>query len=465
MAKIKQIKIKNFKAITNLEIDFNGCTAIVTGGNDRGKTSFLRGIADRIRFIRPDVMVRNGETAGNGEMTLDNGEKFIWEFDNNGKDKLVFVSSENVKTPVTVAFGKKYFPEMFDIDKFLNSTPKEQVQQLCKISGLDFVALEERYKTAYNERKARNEEAERYHVKYSKMIAVEKVDFVDMEQLKAEKETERERLNMLWELNKKHNNELREAWTTKEAEKSRHYYEICKSIDAEVSRHNQEQIAKANVLNDLNKGLNFFQSHGYKGVELVQFIENFKSTIQLLKDTASLYPEPPTKKPEPDFIVERPDDARLQELDALLLSASEQNVQAQKYVEYKALEAEVEQKKMEAARADFKVKEIEQERRDMVAKANFPKGISIDEEGILIDGLPLNNTQTSSSRKYIAALQIGAMVIGEIRTQYFDASYLDKFRLAEIQQWADANDLQLLIERPDFDGGEIRYEIIQNNNQ
>ena len=73
---------------------------------------------------------------------------------------------------------------------------------------------------------------------------------------------------------------------------------------------------------------------------------------------------------------------------------------------------------------------------------------------------PLTDNQISSSSKYIAALKLGAMVLGEIRAMHFDASFLDKNSLSEIQDWANENDLQLLIERPDFDGGEIKYEII-----
>jgi hypothetical protein len=38
---------------------------------------------------------------------------------------------------------------------------------------------------------------------------------------------------------------------------------------------------------------------------------------------------------------------------------------------------------------------------------------------------------------------------------------LDKNSLLEIEKWAVENDLQLLIERPDFDGGEIEYQILE----
>ena len=51
------------------------------------------------------------------------------------------------------------------------------------------------------------------------------------------------------------------------------------------------------------------------------------------------------------------------------------------------------------------------------------------------------------------------MVLGDIKTLHFDASFLDKNSLTEVEEWANKNNYQLLIERPDFDGGEIRYEI------
>ncbi len=55
------------------------------------------------------------------------------------------------------------------------------------------------------------------------------------------------------------------------------------------------------------------------------------------------------------------------------------------------------------------------------------------------------------------------MNIGEIRTLHFDASFLDRESLESIEKWANDNDLQLLIERPAYNGGEITYELIQTH--
>jgi hypothetical protein len=77
------------------------------------------------------------------------------------------------------------------------------------------------------------------------------------------------------------------------------------------------------------------------------------------------------------------------------------------------------------------------------------------------EGFALDKNQLSKSAIYIAALKLGAMVVGEVRCLYFDASSLDNNNLSKVQKWAEGKGLQLLIERPDFDGGDITYELIE----
>lgn len=93
----------------------------------------------------------------------------------------------------------------------------------------------------------------------------------------------------------------------------------------------------------------------------------------------------------------------------------------------------------------------------------MPEGFCFDDDGITYKGLPFNKESLSSSAIYIAALKLAALGLGEVKMLHFDASYLDKNSLAEIEDWAKENDLQLLIERPDFDGGEIEYQLISKN--
>lgn len=442
MSKIQTIKISNFKSISDLEANFNGATAIVTGGNNKGKTSFLKGIVDRIRFTRPEVMVKKGEKEGRGELVLDSGEKFIWEFDTTGKDKLTYITDHGRKS-VTKDLGSQFFPPVFDIDKFLQSSPKEQVKQLQAIVGLDFTEIDERHRKAYDARTERNREAEIYHVKLEKMMKVDRVEPVDLTDLQAKKQVEKDRLNKVYLENKKANQELRTKWENDK-----------ELIDRDCKEHNNREAAKNNVFNQCHTALLTLNSAGYSG-DASAFIEKLRNDLNPDMVASDLYPK------EPTYIEEMPDRTELDKIDSALLTASETNAQAQKYKEYIDYKNETEAAKNAAKDADELVKSIESERQKMIESVSFPKGISIDSSGITVDGLPLDKNQISTSKLYCSALRIASMNLGEVKTLYFDASFLDKITLAEIQGWANGNDLQLLIERPDFDGGEIKYELIE----
>lgn len=442
MAKIQTIKLQNFKSISEMEADFKGCSAIVTGGNNKGKTSFLRGIVDRIRFVRPDVMVKTGEKEGRGEMILDTGDKFVWEF-SDAKDKLTLVTKEG-RQSVTKELGAQFFPPVFDIDKFLQSPPKSQVKQLQQIVGLDFTDIDKRYEAAYNIRTERNREAELYRVKLEKLIKCDKVYPVSIDALLAKKEAEKNRLNSMYLQNRKHNKELREAW---EKEKS--------EIDESVNAHNKQVTLSRVAFNDCSDALSTLAANGYLEGDAYEFVSLLADKIGQEMKATDLYPV------EPKYIEEMPDRSQLDAIDAEILQANEVNAAAQKYAEYIRHVKETDDAKDAAYEADRIVKEIEAERKRMIESVQMPDGIDITPVGITVDGFPLDRNQISTSKLYTSALKIASINLGEVRTLYFDASFLDRNTLADIQSWANDNDLQLLIERPDFDGGEIQYQLIE----
>lgn len=444
MSKIQKIKINNFKSISDLEVDFKGCTAIVTAGNNKGKTSFLRGIPDRIRFDRPEIPVKEGEKEGKGEMTLDTGERFVWEFDTKGKDKLTYFTNEGLKQGVTTELGAKFFPPLFDIDKFLQSTPKNQAKQLQAIIGLNFDDIDKRYEHAYNVRTERNREAELYRVKLEKLIKCDFVAPVDLSDIIAKKEAEKTKLNAKYLENKKANEETRKV-----------HAEAKSKIDHEVFEFNQRQLQNANDYENADKAVKLLASLGFNSPDAEGFVKRLYSDIKPSQKASEFYPK------EPTYIEEMPDRSNLDAIDAQILAASETNALAQKYKEYIDHKNATEAAKDAAYQANEVVQSIENERLKMIESANMPKGISITSEGILVDGLPLDKNQISTSKLYCSALRIASMNLGEVKTLYFDASFLDKNSLSEIQAWANENDLQLLIERPDFDGGEIQYELIE----
>jgi len=453
MAKIQKIEVKNFKAIAEETIEFKGCTAIITAGNNKGKTSLLRGIIDRIRGEKPDLIVKQGEKEGHGTLELTTGEKFTWEFDSAGTDKLVFYTKEGYKTKVTREIVARFFPPAFDVDAFLNSEPRKQTQQLQKILGVDFSEIQNRYTLAYNDRTEKNKEAERFQVKLAKMLEVTKVVAVDLTELLAEKETIRKKLNDLYLSNKTKNESLRKG-----------YDELKEKTRKEIEAYNTEQANAAIQINQANDSLSILVKLGYTGGEVAEWIKFSLPVPQNQK----VFNEELLVKPE--YITpELPNDSELQAVDQKLLAASETNAKAKEYTDYMAYKQSVDEAQEEAKLADEKVKAIEAERKQLIAAVKMPAGISFGSDGgILVDGFPLDKTQISTSKLYCAALRIGSMNLGEVHSLHFDASFLDKNTLAEIEAWADRQEfdgeqgLQLLIERVDFEDGNIQYKLVEN---
>lgn len=464
MSKTQKISVTNFKAISEMEIDLKGCTAIITGGNNKGKSSLLRGITDRIRGLKPELIVKQGEKEGVFNYELTSGEKFTWEFDTDGGDKLTFITKEGYKTKVTKEIVKRFFPPSFDIDKFLNDSPKEQSKQLQKIVGIDFTEIDNRYRLAYDDRMEKNKEAERYHVKLAAMLECVKVEPVDLTDLKEQKEVERKRLNDLYLLNKKTNENLRKNWDLENENLVKTWNAEKEKIRIDCEQHNEAQTNNRSIFNKCFDAKNLLESFGFESKELQSFISEKNNQILDLKNANELYQKAPEKTKEPEYIApELPDDSQLKIIDEKLLNASEINQKAKEYTYYITYKKDVEAAKVEASDADILVRAIEDERENMIASAKMPTGITIGLDGICVDGFPLDKNQISTSKLYCAALRIASLNIGEVRTLHFDASFLDKNTLAEIEVWAEENDLQLMIERADYEAGEIHYELIENN--
>lgn len=409
MAKIKKITVSNLKAVSSLTADFNGCTAIITGGNNKGKSSFLKSLPDRLRGNKPDLVLKNGEKEGFAEWELTTGEKFIWSFDEK-KEKLTFITERNIKTSLTKDISTHYFPPVFDVDTFLNSTPAKQKAVLQKLTGIDFTEIDQLFKQAYEERTWAN-----------KKLAEEKarLQLIDpslpAEELPTD-ESEKELAGI-----DVHN--FRYTNIKKGVEEKK------KQID-ENDKEIAELQAKITTIQNKNIALNADIENGSK------WMAEDKNKLKL----------------------------NAEELKQQLTALKEKNKEISLNNKNKEQQAVVEKAEQNARHADEAVKRIEAEKLEVIKDASMPDGFGFGDDGITYNGYEFTKEQLSSSGIYIAALKLAALGLGEVKALHFDASCLDKNSLAEIEQWAEANDLQLLIERPDFDGGEIEYQIVSENN-
>lgn len=398
MAKVKTITVSNLKAVSELTADFNGMTAIITGGNNKGKSSFLRSLPERLRGNKNDLILKHGEKDGKAEWELTTGEKFLWEF-SNGKEKLTYISERNIPSKVTKEISNHYFPPVFDVDKFLADTPQKQSKTLQALSGIDFTEVDKMYKEAYENRTYANKLA---------ADAKAKLVFYDPKAPTEEQSTEalEQELNGIEVHNLRYKN-IEEKYDEKLSRQQ--------AIEAQIKSLQEESAAISAELT--------------KGREWMQKAEN----------------QPKTNATE------------LQQQIQIIRTA---NAQIQENKRAKELQEAYEARVKEATEADAEVKRIEAIKDETIRMAKLPEGFGFDDDGVTYNSLPFSKDNLSSSALVIGALKLASSQLGEVKTLYFDASYLDKNSLQEIESYAQSQDLQLLIERPDYDGGEIRYEII-----
>lgn len=409
MAKIKKITVSNLKAVSALTADFNGCTAIITGGNNKGKSSFLKSLPERLRGNKPDLVLKAGEKEGFAEWELTTGEKFVWAFDEK-KEKLTFITERNIKTSLTKDISSHYFPPVFDVDTFLNSPPSKQKGVLQKLTGIDFTEFDKLYKEAYENRTWEN-----------KRLAEEKAKLQLVDPALPINELPTEELEKEIAGIDTHNKYVTD-FKTRLQEKKNMVADNLKEIEELETKIRAIQAKNVAIDDDIKKGQNWLADDKNK---LKLNGEDLKKQLTDLK-------------------------AKNKEI------AQNQKNKDQQLV--------VDKCEANAKAADAEVKRIEAEKLDVIKNASMPDGFGFSDDGITYNGFEFSKEQLSSSGIYIAALKLAALGLGEVKTLHFDASYLDKNSLAEIEKWAIENDLQLLIERPDFEGGEIEYHILNETN-
>lgn len=438
--KVKSVEIVNFKAIKSQEAVFNGNSAIVTGANNLGKSSLTKGLIDRFRSEIPDKILNEESEKGSNTMRLTDGSKIEWTF-SKGKDekeieKFSFTTADDIKmtTGVLSAIGHKYFGVKFDIDEFMSASRANALKMVQTLLGIDFTDHDAKYKKIFDERTDANRDLKNTRaLKLTKPVEVEEPN---IEALKAEKN------NLISE-----NTSTKEKWTNDNAEFQKESLKFNATQEANYKRrvdflNDWEELEK--YVDDSHEIEAFIDFEGIR-----QFYEKMELPLEL-KEIKTL--------DEPKYHTFEEIDDRIEQAytNKASFDTYETNLKAYNDWVEKGLK---EKKKVDSLTE--KLEKLNDEKLKLIKDANLPSEFEMTDEGLLYKGYHIDNNQISSSAKYICALKLGALSLGKIRTMHFDCSFLDKNSLAEIMEWAETEDLQLLIERVDIDGGDIKYEIIE----
>jgi hypothetical protein len=402
--RIVKFIIENYKALKGRnEFSPEGANFMLIGQNGAGKTSAGRALIDILTKNIPSKPVTAGEHEGYVEYKFDNGQKLLAKFSENGTNKLELISPEGLKinTPKELIAKLTGTGMAFDIDEFLSMQPKPRRELLEKIAGLDFTELNQEEKEAMERRRELNaavKAAEARVKPYNNKLA--EMDVVDTSDAVA---------------TLKEMTEANAAWQRVDAGLKQRAAKIA-DIDVQIEslKSTKEQLDL-----EIQKGKEWLKTND-------EFTEN-----QI-------------------------------EQQELLISQADEIREAKRL---KRESADLDLLRAQAQAEDTMIRNIREEKELRIKSAKLPAdGLSFDVETdeLLLDGVPFHDNQIAASRKLIAAVQIAASMLGDIKYLHFDGAALDRASADMILKWADDNDLQLCLERPVWEGGDgVKMEIIE----
>lgn len=170
--------------------------------------------------------------------------------------------------------------------------------------------------------------------------------------------------------------------------------------------------------------------------------------------------------PKGDKWLENREDKTAEEFESLrekLKTAEETNEEiriAKRQAEIQA-EADKVEETIEKAQDDKKDL-IEKKRSVIKEKTAHIEGFDYNGDRFTVDGLPFEENQNNTAAQIVTGLKLGSGLLNDVKVTRFDGSLLDKHNLEEVEKFAKEKGLQLFVEVVDRDASELRFELIEN---
>lgn len=407
--KIVRLETENVKRIRAVDITPGDSNMVVIGGrNAQGKSSLLDSIEMALGGAGsvPQRPVRSGEAGAH--VTVDLGDIVVTrEFSANGESRLKVESKDGAvyKSPQTMLdalVGKLSFDPL----AFTRLDEKQQHAVLCKLVKLDLGALDAQRAELYAERTQVNRQAKAAAQRAADMPSHDVTETAEVSV--AELSTELQSARAL---------EKSAAEKATQADKSndgaKTALKRAESAEAEAKRLLEVAAAERATCERLNATVD----------ELREAAEALQEQVP---DTAAIH-------------------ARIQSAEAT-------------NTKLRANTAKTEARR-EALRIESAVKElgkriagIDEQKAMAIAAASFPvAGLSVNGEGVLFNGVPLD--QASSAERLRVSVAIGLAMNPKLRVLLVrDGSLLDEDGLRMLGTVAAENDAQLWVEKVSGDG-------------
>jgi len=402
------LKIQNFKTLSALEIDANGQSIVLSGKNGAGKSSVIDALWLALQYSNCKGNVPRPVKDGENQATITvEFDKFIVERTiKNGKPTLHILP----KGDFYFDGGQQALLDGFmgavsiDPSDFLTLKPKDQITTVIEAFGIKFNLDEysDKRKSSFEQRKHWNRQVRDLEPQVkSKMVPEERPQGVSVTELI----TRRDEAQSIERGN--------EAARNKIATISGRWREVDRKI-----RELQEELGQIRADGDAQKLI-------VDALEEPEDIAAISEQIANAEDTNRTVNEYESRRREFDNL-------------------SEQLTEA----------------KSKASEFDNEITQLDQSKVDAIAGAQIPiDGLEITEDGILVDGLPLESR--SDGERLLIALKIAihanpdCPIIAVKRATLFDSA-----TLAELYRAAGEAGAQLIVEHV-TDDENLKWEIVE----
>jgi DNA repair exonuclease SbcCD ATPase subunit len=396
MTKIVKLTAENVKRLRAVEITPDGNLVVIGGRNAQGKTSVLDCIMYALAGGKalPAKPLRDGEKKGKIIAELDD---FIVTrtFTEAGGGTLKVENKEGAqfKSPQAILDGLTG-QLAFDPLAFSRMEPRKQLDTLRELVGLDFEEYDAKRKALYDERTAVNRDGKALAAQYD--AAPHHEDAPENETPLSELLEEQARLD-------------------------------------DAQRAHDEAVRTSDVLVGMEADL--IEDIADLEMRLAEKRENLDEVRKKIKRQAQV-------------VNERPDmGGPLAAIRQRIATADEANRKARENKKRAELAALLDEKRAESHRLGEEIKAIDNSKAVKIAAATFPiDGLSIGDDGVLYNGIPLS--QASAAEQLRVSVAIGIAANPKLRVMLIrDGSLLDDESLATIASMANDADAQVWIER------------------
>lgn len=418
--------VKNFKNIEDIPVYMNGHSVLVTGGNGKGKSSYIDAEFILIGAMRaPKKAIMDGKDKATikgkiGDGITDNDiliERTFTEAYPNGKLSVKLsngaYSDVRAQEYLDQTFGRVYF----DIGKLLHAkNEKEALQYINDFLGIDMEPIDGLIKAEFDERTIINRK-----VKELKAVVTSTEPTEDEKTVFVKGPVD------ITELNKKQVEKVK-----LQGEKT--------ALEGRITTGKNLKKATETEIDLLYKRINELHAEmTEKKAKVVQCNNGIESLEKDLKQIVI---------PNEDY-------------SSQIDSAVKTNEKVNKVKLYNDNVVALETVTKES---EGKTKAIEdaREKKQKMYEAAKLGNISITEDGLLYKNLPLQEGQINTAALAELAVDVIIAVDPVLRTVRFDASVMDHETYSSVCKKLDEAGFQKFVERVDVEGGELTIQVIED---